>query len=99
VQLFAMTFRSTGSASQCSASLAVSPWLLLDKTWLAMDPASVDDRQMAQVSASRRRSLSPWCSAWAPALAGIGGVIAAPIPSVVYPDPTRITTARWRWWW
>lgn len=68
-----------------SFAIAIGLWLLLDKTRLGvMIRASVDDRQMAQgigVPASRMFTLV-FCLGTA--LAGIGGVIAAPILSV-YP--------------
>lgn len=68
-----------------SVLVAIGLWLLLDKTRLGvMIRASVDDRQMAQgigVPASRLFTLVFCLGA---ALAGIGGVIAAPILSV-YP--------------
>lgn len=68
-----------------SIVIAIGLWLLLDKTRLGvMIRASVDDRQMAQgigVPASRLFTLV-FCLGTA--LAGIGGVIAAPILSV-YP--------------
>lgn len=68
-----------------SMLIALGLWLLLDKTRLGvMIRASVDDRQMAQgvgVPASRLFTVV-FCLGTA--LAGIGGVIAAPILSV-YP--------------
>jgi branched-chain amino acid transport system permease protein len=68
-----------------SIVIAIALWLLLDKTRLGiMIRASVDDRQMAQgvgVPATRIFSIVFCLGA---ALAGLGGVIAAPILSV-YP--------------
>lgn len=68
-----------------SILIAIGLWLLLDKTRLGvMIRASVDDRQMAQgigVPASRLFTIV-FCLGTA--LAGIGGVLAAPILSV-YP--------------
>lgn len=68
-----------------STLIALALWLLMDKTRLGvMIRASVDDRQMAQgigVSASRLFTVVFCLGA---ALAGVGGVIAAPILSV-YP--------------
>jgi branched-chain amino acid transport system permease protein len=86
VQLFGLTFPLYRLAVLVfSIVIALGLWLLLDKTRLGvMIRASVDDRQMAQgigVPASRLFTLVFCLGA---ALAGIGGVIAAPILSV-YP--------------
>jgi branched-chain amino acid transport system permease protein len=86
VQLFGLTFPLYRLAVLVfSVVIALGLWLLLDKTRLGvMIRASVDDRQMAQgigVPASRLFTLVFCLGA---ALAGIGGVIAAPILSV-YP--------------
>ena len=86
VQLFGMTFPLYRLAVVVfSILIALGLWLLLDKTRLGvMIRASEDDRQMAQgvgVPASRLFTIV-FCLGTA--LAGIGGVIAAPILSV-YP--------------
>ena len=86
VQLWGLTFPLYRLAVLVfSIVIAIGLWLLLDKTRLGvMIRASVDDRQMAQgigVPASRLFTLV-FCLGTA--LAGIGGVIAAPILSV-YP--------------
>ncbi len=86
VQLLGMTFPLYRLAVVVfSMLIALGLWLLLDKTRLGvMIRASVDDRQMAQgvgVPASRLFTIV-FCLGTA--LAGIGGVIAAPILSV-YP--------------
>lgn len=86
VQLFGLTFPLYRLAVVVfSILIALGLWLLLDKTRLGvMIRASVDDRQMAQgvgVPASRLFTIV-FCLGTA--LAGIGGVIAAPILSV-YP--------------
>ena len=86
VQLFGLTFPLYRLAVLVfSIVIAIGLWLLLDKTRLGvMIRASVDDRQMAQavgVPASRLFTIVFCLGA---ALAGIGGVIAAPILSV-YP--------------
>lgn len=86
VQLFGMTFPLYRLAVVVfSLLIALGLWLLLDKTRLGvMIRASVDDRQMAQgvgVPASRLFTIV-FCLGTA--LAGMGGVIAAPILSV-YP--------------
>ena len=86
VQLWGLTFPLYRLAVLVfSIMIAIGLWLLLDKTRLGvMIRASVDDRQMAQgigVPASRLFTLV-FCLGTA--LAGIGGVIAAPILSV-YP--------------
>jgi branched-chain amino acid transport system permease protein len=86
VQLFGLTFPLYRLAVLVfSVVISLGLWLLLDKTRLGvMIRASVDDRQMAQgigVPASRLFTLVFCLGA---ALAGIGGVIAAPILSV-YP--------------
>ncbi len=84
--LFGLTFPAYRLAVVVfSVVLAVLLWLLLDKTRLGvMIRASVDDRQMARavgIPASRLFSIV-FCLGTA--LAGVGGVIAAPILSV-YP--------------
>ena len=86
VQLLGLTFPLYRLAVVgFSTVIALGLWLLLDKTRLGvMIRASVDDRQMAQgigVPASR---LFTVVFVLGTALAGIGGVIAAPILSV-YP--------------
>jgi branched-chain amino acid transport system permease protein len=86
VQLFGLTFPLYRLAVLVfSVAIGFGLWLLLDKTRLGvMIRASVDDRQMAQgigVPASRLFTVV-FCLGTA--LAGIGGVIAAPILSV-YP--------------
>ena len=86
VQLLGLTFPLYRLAVLVfSIVIAIGLWLLLDKTRLGvMIRASVDDRQMAQavgVPASRLFTIVFCLGA---ALAGIGGVIAAPILSV-YP--------------
>lgn len=86
MQLFGVTFPKYRLVVVVfSFAIAIGLWLLLDKTRLGvMIRASVDDRQMAQgigVPASRMFTLV-FCLGTA--LAGIGGVIAAPILSV-YP--------------
>ena len=85
-QIFGLTFPLYRIAVLAfSVIIALGLWLLLDKTRLGvMIRASVDDRQMAQgvgVPASRLFTLVFCLGA---ALAGVGGVIAAPILSV-YP--------------
>ncbi len=68
-----------------SIVVAIGLWLLLDKTRLGvMIRASVDDRQMAQGIGVRSSQLFTLVFCLGAALAGIGGVIAAPILSV-YP--------------
>ncbi len=68
-----------------SIMVAIGLWLLLDKTRLGvMIRASVDDRQMAQGIGVRSSQLFTLVFCLGAALAGIGGVIAAPILSV-YP--------------
>ena len=86
VQLFAMTFPLYRlGVVVFSVVLAVSLWLLLDKTRLGvMIRASVDDRQMAQGIGVPAPKLFTVVFCLGAALAGIGGVIAAPILSV-YP--------------
>ena len=84
--LFGLTFPAYRLAVVVvSIVLAISLWLLLDKTRLGMMiRASVDDMQMARavgIPASRLFSIVFCLGA---ALAGVGGVIAAPILSV-YP--------------
>lgn len=86
VALFGLTFPAYRLAVVAfSIVLAASLWLLLDKTRLGMMiRASVDDMQMARavgIPASRLFTLVFCLGA---ALAGAGGVIAAPILSV-YP--------------
>ena len=86
VQLFGMTFPLYRLAVVVmSVLIALGLWLLLDKTRLGvMIRASVDDRQMAQgvgVPATRLFTIVFCLGA---ALAGLGGVLAAPILSV-YP--------------
>ena len=86
VQLFGMTFPLYRLAVVVmSVLIALGLWLLLDKTRLGvMIRASVDDRQMAQgvgVTATRLFTIVFCLGA---ALAGLGGVLAAPILSV-YP--------------
>ena len=68
-----------------SIVIAIGLWLLLDKTRLGvMIRASVDDRQMAQGIGVPASKLFTIVFCLGAALAGIGGVIAAPILSV-YP--------------
>jgi branched-chain amino acid transport system permease protein len=68
-----------------SVVIAIGLWLLLDKTRLGvMIRASVDDRQMAQGVGVPASKLFTIVFCLGTALAGIGGVIAAPILSV-YP--------------
>lgn len=68
-----------------SILIAIGLWLLLDKTRLGvMIRASVDDRQMAQGIGVPATRLFTIVFCLGTALAGIGGVIAAPILSV-YP--------------
>jgi branched-chain amino acid transport system permease protein len=68
-----------------SVIVAVGLWLLLDKTRLGvMIRASVDDRQMAQGIGVPATKLFTVVFCLGTALAGLGGVIAAPILSV-YP--------------
>jgi branched-chain amino acid transport system permease protein len=68
-----------------SILMAIGLWLLLDKTRLGvMIRASVDDRQMAQGIGVPATRLFTIVFCLGTALAGIGGVIAAPILSV-YP--------------
>lgn len=86
LQLFGLTFPKYRVAVVVfSIAVGLGLWLLLDKTRLGvMIRASVDDRQMAQgigVPATRLFSVV-FCLGTA--LAGLGGVIAAPILSV-YP--------------
>jgi branched-chain amino acid transport system permease protein len=86
LQLFGLTFPKYRVAVLVfSVAVGLGLWLLLDKTRLGvMIRASVDDRQMAQgigVPASRLFTVV-FCLGTA--LAGLGGVIAAPILSV-YP--------------
>jgi len=86
VQMWGLTFPLYRLAVVVfSILIAVGLWLLLDKTRLGvMIRASVDDRQMAQgigVPASRLFTIVFCLGA---ALAGMGGVLAAPILSV-YP--------------
>jgi branched-chain amino acid transport system permease protein len=86
VQMFGLTFPLYRLAVLVfSIVIAIGLWLLLDKTRLGvMIRASVDDRQMAQgigVPASRLFTVV-FCLGTA--LAGMGGIMAAPILSV-YP--------------
>jgi branched-chain amino acid transport system permease protein len=86
VQMFGLTFPLYRLAVVVfSILIAIGLWLLLDKTRLGvMIRASVDDRQMAQgigVPASRLFTVVFCLGA---ALAGMGGIMAAPILSV-YP--------------
>lgn len=86
VQIFGLTFPLYRLAVLVfSILIAIGLWLLLDKTRLGvMIRASVDDRQMAQgigVPASRLFTIVFCLGA---GLAGMGGVLAAPILSV-YP--------------
>lgn len=68
-----------------SIFVALSLWLLLDKTKLGvMIRASVDDRQMAQGVGVPATKLFSIVFCLGAALAGLGGIVAAPILSV-YP--------------
>lgn len=68
-----------------AAALAISLWLLLERTRLgAMIRAGVDDIDMARAIGIRTSLLSSFVFCLGSALAGAGGVLAAPILSV-YP--------------
>ena len=86
VQLLGLTFPLYRLAVLVfSIVIGLSLWLLLDKTKLGvMIRASVDDRQMAQGIGVPASKLFTIVFCLGAALAGIGGVIAAPILSV-YP--------------
>jgi len=86
VQVFGLTFPLYRLAVLVvSVVIALGLWLLLDKTRLGvMIRASVDDRQMAQGIGVPASKLFTLVFCLGTALAGIGGVIAAPILSV-YP--------------
>jgi branched-chain amino acid transport system permease protein len=86
VQLFGLTFPLYRlGVVVFSVLVAIALWLLLDKTRLGvMIRASVDDRQMAQGIGVPATKLFTVVFCLGTALAGLGGVIAAPILSV-YP--------------
>jgi branched-chain amino acid transport system permease protein len=86
VQLLGLTFPLYRLAVVgFSIVIALGLWLLLDKTRLGvMIRASVDDRQMAQGIGVPASTLFTVVFVLGTALAGMGGVIAAPILSV-YP--------------
>ncbi|MBC7468595.1 MAG: branched-chain amino acid ABC transporter permease [Ramlibacter sp.] len=86
VQLLGLTFPLYRLAVVVfSAVIGLGLWLLLDKTKLGvMIRASVDDRQMAQGIGVPASKLFTIVFCLGAALAGVGGVIAAPILSV-YP--------------
>jgi len=86
VQLFGLTFPAYRLAVLVvSIVVALALWLLLDKTRLGvMIRASVDDRQMARAVGIPASRLFTIVFCLGAALAGIGGIIAAPILSV-YP--------------
>ena len=86
VQLFGLTFPLYRLAVLVfSILVAIGLWALLDKTRLGvMIRASVDDRQMAQGIGVPATKLFTVVFCLGTALAGLGGVIAAPILSV-YP--------------
>jgi branched-chain amino acid transport system permease protein len=86
VQLLGLTFPLYRLAVVgFSIVIALGLWLLLDKTRLGvMIRASVDDRQMAQGIGVPASTLFTVVFVLGTALAGIGGVLAAPILSV-YP--------------
>ena len=86
VQLLGLTFPLYRLAVVVfSAVIGLALWLLLDKTKLGvMIRASVDDRQMAQGIGVPASKLFTIVFCLGAALAGVGGVIAAPILSV-YP--------------
>lgn len=86
VQMFGLTFPLYRLAVVVfSILIAIGLWLLLDKTRLGvMIRASVDDRQMAQGIGVPATRLFTIVFCLGTALAGMGGVIAAPILSV-YP--------------
>lgn len=69
----------------CAFILAVALWLLLERSRIgAMIRAGVDDMQMARAMGIRTSILFPFVFCLGSALAGAGGVLAAPILSV-YP--------------
>ena len=84
--LFGLTFPAYRLAVVVvSIVLAISLWLLLDKTRLGMMiRASVDDMQMARGIGIPSSKLFTIVFCLGAALAGVGGVLAAPILSV-YP--------------
>ena len=86
VQLLGLTFPLYRLAVVVfSVLIGLALWLLLDKTKLGvMIRASVDDRQMAQGIGVPASKLFTIVFCLGAALAGVGGVIAAPILSV-YP--------------
>ena len=86
VQLLGLTFPLYRLAVVVfSVVIGLALWLLLDKTKLGvMIRASVDDRQMAQGIGVPASKLFTIVFCLGAALAGVGGVIAAPILSV-YP--------------
>jgi len=86
LQLFGLTFPKYRVAVVVfSMAVGLGLWLLLDKTRLGMMiRASVDDRQMAQGIGVPASKLFTVVFCLGTALAGLGGVIAAPILSV-YP--------------
>lgn len=86
VQMFGLTFPLYRLAVLLfSVVIGLGLWLLLDKTRLGvMIRASVDDRQMAQGIGVPASKLFTVVFCLGAALAGIGGVVAAPILSV-YP--------------
>lgn len=86
VQLLGLTFPAYRLAVLAvSIVLALGLWLLLDKTRLGlMIRASVDDMQMARSVGIPSSRLFTIVFALGSALAGVGGIIAAPILSV-YP--------------
>jgi branched-chain amino acid transport system permease protein len=86
VGLFGLTFPAYRlTVVGFSVLLALLLWLLLDKTRLGvMIRASVDDMQMARAVGIPASSLFTIVFCLGAALAGVGGVIAAPILSV-YP--------------
>ena len=86
MELFGATFpKSRLAVVVISMLVAIGLWLLLDKTRLGvMIRASVDDMQMARAIGIPASRLFTIVFCLGAALAGIGGVIAAPILSV-YP--------------
>lgn len=86
LQIFGLTFPMYRVAVVVfSILMAILLWLLLEKTKLGvMIRASVDDRQMAQGIGVPATKLFSIVFCLGAALAGIGGIIAAPILSV-YP--------------
>ena len=86
VALFGLTFPAYRLAVLgASVVLAIGLWLLLDKTRLGMMiRASVDDMQMARAVGIPASRLFTLVFALGAALAGVGGIVAAPILSV-YP--------------